>query len=239
MRKGILENYDGLFLPASHCISDGEARRLKGFVERGRLLIGDIRPGIADEHGRVGAQKIIPSLFGIRGDNAVKPIQKRRLLLSGNYRGTKFSAPSHITLPIDPALVLDGAEASLKVDRIPLVLCNAVGEGTAVLLNFPFPEGKALAENLRNILSVILKVEAIQPPVKIEKFYNEFSEGDWVPVLNSRASEMVLPSTSVSHGDDSSKTPTRRPPVSPSTSRNLATSMMCSKRDTSERKYSA
>ncbi len=182
-----LANYKALILPLSQAVSTQEAEAMERFVREGGLLIADVRPGLADEHGKFGANQALWKLFGI----AYRKGLGRKLVraeLSGEYEGVPFNSAQG-EFPIDPAFVLEGAEAALEVEGIPLLTSNRVGKGTAICLNVPFnwyrrwpvPDTMYLylgdrEHNVRvgNVLKAILKAHGIERAVKVGPV-----EGDW------------------------------------------------------------
>ena len=112
-----------LGLPMVQCVSDREARILRTFVEKGGLLIADHRPGIADEHGRLFAQKDLPALFGLRWEGD---------LLAPDGKGLVRIRDS-----LDTTLHLNGAKARGEKDGVPILTVNEVGQGKAICLNSP------------------------------------------------------------------------------------------------------
>jgi hypothetical protein len=134
--RGGLKDYAALVMPSSLAVGQAEAAALKKFVEGGGILVADVRPGLADESGRIGHNDTIRQLFGL----AWKKDLGRKMLtaeLSGRYKGVAFRNPLQ-KFPADPALELRGAKPLLQVDGIPLVTCHDVGAGSAICLNVPF-----------------------------------------------------------------------------------------------------
>jgi len=178
--NGALRDYQVLLMPSSLAIGQQEAAALRRFVRGGGVLIADVRPGLADESGKLGGNAAMAALFGV----AWKPELGRRMLaaeLSGQYRGVPFKNKMQ-KLPADPAIDLRGAKALFQVDGIPLVTCNDVGSGSAICLNIPFnyhrgyptPDhlyGYLGDENhnrmIANIIVAILKAHKIDRPVPV------------------------------------------------------------------------
>ena len=137
IEAGALSAYKVLIMPLSQSVSLKEAENIRQFVEKGGVVVADIRPGICDGHGKFGANHIMQALFGIGYE---KTLGRAKTLCSvtGRYMDIPFENRK-ITIPLDPAARLNGAAAALKADGdIPLVISNRVGKGTAVCLNMPF-----------------------------------------------------------------------------------------------------
>lgn len=181
IKTGGLKDYKVLIMPSSLAIGETEAKELEKFVEAGGILIADVRPGIADESGRVGNNAIMSQLFGL----AWKKELGRTMLtaqVSGTYKGVPFRSIVQ-KFPADPAVVLSGAKPACEVEGIPLVTWNDVGKGTAICLNIPFNyyRGYPTPDHLYgyygdwdhnrmigSILTAIFKAHKIARPVQVD-----------------------------------------------------------------------
>jgi hypothetical protein len=191
--NGALRDYRVLLMPTSVAIGDEEAAALRKFVRGGGILIADVRPGLADESGKIGNNERITALFGI----AWKKELGRKMLaaeLSGEYRGVPFKNKMQ-KFPADPAVELRGAKPLFQVDGIPLVTCNEVGSGVAICLNIPFNyyRGYPTPDHLYfylgdedhnrmigNILAAILKAHKVERPVQVT-----VPQGEWLAGLDA------------------------------------------------------
>ena len=134
-----------LCLPITQCVSDREAEVLREFVEKGGMLIADCRPGIADEHGRVFAQKKLPALFGLRWDEKLLaktdgPLLTPLVTLTGTCSaGLGEHKLENLTVKgvADGVLRADGARFLTELDGVPLISYRKVGKGVAICLNIP------------------------------------------------------------------------------------------------------
>lgn len=136
IKSGKLNNYKVLFMPLSQAVGIKEANEIKKFVERGGVVIADVRPGMFDRPGKFGENRVMRELFGTKYKKALGR-KKVSIAVTGNYMGVPFEN-SQVVLPVDPSLILNGAQAALDADGIPLVISNRVGKGSAVCLNVPF-----------------------------------------------------------------------------------------------------
>jgi len=178
VEAGGLDDYRALILPVSQCIGGREAEQMKRFVENGGLLIADVKPGIADEHGKVGAQKTVPKLFGVKWQSPFSQARKVKTRLAGAYRGREFSAAEQKEVGADVSFSLDGAKALVTAEGASLLTCHSVGKGAAVCLGFPI---YSMGGDLRNVLHVLLSAHGVTPPVRIQEGQEGFSPGAWVP----------------------------------------------------------
>jgi len=135
--SGELDKYQVLILPLSVAIGKEQSNSIRKFVERGGILISDIRPGILDGNGKWDDNQVIPGLFGISYDKKLG-----RKLVKGNLEGELFGKKINIVpeqpFPVDPSVELKSAKALCQIDGIPLVIVNEVGKGKAICLNIPF-----------------------------------------------------------------------------------------------------
>lgn len=136
IEKGKLNNYKVLFMPLSQAVGIREANEIRKFVENGGIVIADVRPGIFDQHGKFGANRVMQDLFGIKYKEVLGR-EKVPIAVTGNYMGNPFNN-KRMNIPVDPSVTLNGAQAALDADGVPLVVSNKVGKGTAVCLNIPF-----------------------------------------------------------------------------------------------------
>ena len=191
--NGALGDYQVLLMPSSLAIGQKEAAALEQFVRGGGVLIADVRPGLADESGRIGNNETMAALFGITW----KPELGRKMLtaeLSGQYRGVPFKNKMQ-KLPADPAIELRGAKALFQIEGVPLVACNDVGRGSAICLNIPFNyhRGYPTPDHLygylgdedhnrmiANIIAAILKAHKIERPVPVVP-----PQGEWLNGLDA------------------------------------------------------
>lgn len=190
IENGDLKNYKVLLMPLSQAIGHKEAVEIQAFVKNGGLVIADVRPGLTDGHGKFGGQPLIRELFGIDYEVALrrKTIKQE---LKGSYRGFPF-AISEQKIPVDPCTVLNGAEASLEIEEIPILATNKTGSGNAVLLNLPFnwyrhhPTPDTLyyyledpdhASLVAQLLKAVFKAHGIRPILTVESSLEKWSWG--------------------------------------------------------------
>jgi hypothetical protein len=164
--------YRVLILPCSQAISPAEARAMAEFVRAGGTLLADLRPGIADQHGKIQKPGLLDELFGIkRAERSLELIPKvdgqLNTALSGLAAGVKLEA-----LTVDPSVQLSGARALGTAETTPIIIVNDVGKGHTVLLNFslsPYPAARATnaAATYWQLLKGVLDIAGVRPRVKI------------------------------------------------------------------------
>ena len=177
---GALASYGALVLPVSQCIGDAEAARLREFAAGGGVLIADYRPGVADEHGALGRQTLVPHLFGLApsGPAPLPQYETLAAATTGAYRGHAFAGPADEQFGVDPALRLAGATAGLRAGDVPVVTARTEGQGAAVCLNANLSGPFA-----RNLLGVVLAAHGLAPQATMLTPAAGWQPGAWLPGL--------------------------------------------------------
>ena len=124
-----------LFLPASYCLSESEARGIERFVSEGGVAVADVMPGVLNEYGRRLPAGLLDDLFGATGSGRTSPTRIEDLVV----RGSLWDQPISLGLGLascDGALAVKNAKALMQVKGVPLMIVNRFGQGKAILLNF-------------------------------------------------------------------------------------------------------
>jgi hypothetical protein len=183
--EGKLKDCRLLLLPLTQTVSEREAAALAKFVQGGGVLVADVRPGLADERGKIGNAVRLNDLFGLAFDRTLG----RKMVcgsLSGHYENQAFDTGT-VRFPVDPALRLRDAAALATVEGVPVFTVKRSGLGVAICLDTPFnyyrgtpiptqlyayfglDEQNALISRL---LLAILHAHGIERPVQLD-----FAEG--------------------------------------------------------------
>ncbi|MCS7253652.1 MAG: beta-galactosidase [Armatimonadota bacterium] len=130
-----------LILPYSQAISRKEAEEFRKFVEKGGLLIADLRPGVMDENCKPLGKGLLDELFGIRRvENAEGKIKPSWAKISGkfklNLREIVLKEINLTDVIADPGIKIVNGNALGNADGTPVVIVNRSGKGLTVLLNF-------------------------------------------------------------------------------------------------------
>lgn len=147
LEEGILEN-DGfrlLYLPYCQALSPAEVQAILRFAERGGTVVADIRPAVADGHGKPYAFGALDELFGVSQNTSEPTVRSGTLLLQQDVGGLKGAIPG---VRVDASLKLDGGNAmgSVRsrheemVENTPALIVNSHGEGKGILLNMDFSD---------------------------------------------------------------------------------------------------
>gem|GEM_PF-593224 len=170
-----------LVLPGSQALSVASAARIREFVGDGGVLLADLRPGVADVHGKLRAQGVLDALFGVEQDAArarLVPVQAR-LRDSGWAEGLGIMPELHA----DASLKLAGGRAMAAADGIPAVIVNRVGAGVAVLLNLRLVDAvrgardadaryaeERSAVKITGLLNALFGASGVEPEVRITPY---------------------------------------------------------------------
>jgi len=133
LEEGILkrEDFRLLFLPYCQSISEKEGKEIKEFVEKGGIVIADIRPGVSDQHGKAYKKGILDEVFGIEQRTTGPEAKKAELQIKDTNFPDKFP-----TTYLDSSIKLAKGQAKEYVEGTPVLIINNYGKGKAILLNF-------------------------------------------------------------------------------------------------------
>jgi|GEM_PF-4588519 len=135
IEKEELNNYKVLILPFSESLTEAEVVRIKEFVKRGGLLIGDYRIGIRNEHGKPLKDGLLDEVFGIQ-QNGFDVAKHRHGIVSGEYGTEYYNASLEDLIVGTDIVVATGTPLGIAEGNIPLFIINKYGNGTAIYLNF-------------------------------------------------------------------------------------------------------
>lgn len=155
------DSFKVLILPFSQAISDSAAEQIKKFVNDGGILIADLRPAIADEHGVTHREKgSLDDVFGIKQ-------QCDWHAKSSNFKNISLEYPSKMNLNnifVGPKTHLTEAKAFGSSENIELLVRNKFGKGSAILFNF---STQALTQQILNLIKLLMNESKINPLIKL------------------------------------------------------------------------
>ena len=122
-----------LYLPNAQALSSKEADEILAFAKGGGGVVADLRPGVADGHGKPYAKGALDALFGVTQNTATPSPQDGVVPLDDTLAGLDGVLP---LAAIDASLRVAGGKALTTVAGAPGVIVNDFGEGKATLLNF-------------------------------------------------------------------------------------------------------
>jgi len=151
---GILEQkgISALILPEAVALSEAEVKVIREFVERGGILIADLRPGCLSGHGKYLKSGALDDLFGVKraSTRAREVAALDRLEAKGDIWGQHVDMELRQVTPeavavkerevlrpeVDRSVRVAGAEAHLRADDgTPVWIANSCGKGRTLLLN--------------------------------------------------------------------------------------------------------
>ncbi|MDP2982333.1 MAG: beta-galactosidase [Candidatus Latescibacter sp.] len=225
IEEGILDSgkYKALVLPCSQVITEKEEKSIRKFVDKGGLLIADVRPGFYGHFGNPSEKGVLDDLFGIGRTNGGRT-HPADLSVSGTIGGRqeRFFIPKR---SLDGATTAGEGKPLTSVNSIPAIIINKHGKGHTVLFNFDLsdywgtqpiplvyalpPQGtlreKGADDGLRQLIRSCMHSAGIEPRVIIETGSGEikatetmeFSEGDnrYLGILRSHETENLEPQT--------------------------------------------
>lgn len=182
-----------LYLGYAQAMSDASVAAVRRFVERGGVVIADIRPAVTDERCRPRSVGALNDVFGIAPRSSVA------LLRGGQFtRGdTTFNVAAG-ELDMQPTSAVAQAGISQGEASGPALFVHEYGKGRAVLLNCAFPNYKqyraggiggevgiesadAAANGARDLLASIIADHAdIHPLVTVNDAQGHAPRNVWV-----------------------------------------------------------
>ena len=138
IQKGVANEYKVLILPASLCLSDVEAERIKEFCRAGGTVIADYMPGLWDQHGRGRAEGgALDDMFSVSHDPTMKAgdVLQRDLWVEVNQDKNYGYKTYDGFLTNGNSCINDASGFNKAVRKMPVARVNTYGEGTAVLMN--------------------------------------------------------------------------------------------------------
>lgn len=135
LEGGVLRDGDIklLYLPNCQALSEKEVEEIRAFVESGGSVAADLRPGVADEHGKAYESGALDDVFGITQDTGTASVITGPVVMSEGIGGFKGELPA---THADASVKLAGGKALAKVADAPAVVFNDFGQGKAALFNF-------------------------------------------------------------------------------------------------------
>lgn len=139
IQKGISSQYKVLILPATLCLSDAEARRIKAFTDAGGTVIADYLPGVWDQHGRGRREGgALDGLFGVKHEAALRPAD----LFNGGALWVEVDQDANYSwktytefLTKGNTCLRDASGFNKAVRAMPVDHTQPAGKGRAVLMN--------------------------------------------------------------------------------------------------------
>lgn len=120
-----------IILPFAQALSTAETQAIRAFVDAGGTVMADLRPGVADQHGKPLEEGALDDLFGVRQNCRELKVEAGRVQFARPAAADKL--PPTVA---DGSLELTSGEARAHVAGTPAVIVSRPGQGRGVLLNF-------------------------------------------------------------------------------------------------------
>lgn len=137
IQHGIPAEYKVLILPATLCLSDAEARRIREFCEKGGTVIADYLPGVWDQHGKGRGKGVLDDMFGITHPSHLGPRDIfGETLWCETDQDANYSWKSYRELLTNKnTSLLSESGFHIAVRNLPIGHSNDFGKGKAILMN--------------------------------------------------------------------------------------------------------
>ncbi len=214
-----------LILPYAIALSPEETANIREFVRGGGFLVGDIRTGLLDHHGKISDDGSLDVVFGIKHYMNIK----WESLLSHEHEpveGFSYFDNTKVNPDIfngEFAIRTTTAEAAY-VDTFsllcPQVTVNEYGKGKAIFLNFPLNDyhtmkkdglSTATYETIKNVMGLanIESFASVQDakgnhPTGMESVYYEDGKAKYLGVQRELSSRVTKRSDGVMYGEEGS-----------------------------------
>ncbi len=138
IQHGVPETYRVLILPATLCLSDVEAARIREFCQRGGIVIADYLPGLWDQHGKGRATGgVLDDVFGVTHNPGLRSADVFGGKLwcevdqDANFGWQRYDE----FLTHQNSAIKDANGFHKAVRSMPTQTVHKFGQGTAVLMN--------------------------------------------------------------------------------------------------------
>ena len=173
--------FRALYLPYAQAISLKGVREILAFAENGGLVVADLRPAVADDHGKPYAEGALDELFGIRQDTREPdPAPESEPVLAAKFGDLEGALPS---THADLSVRLAGGKALATIEQAPALIVNDYGMGKGILLNMSIGDymeyiempcirfkDEAVAATAQSLLRQCLAMGRIEPAVTISPY---------------------------------------------------------------------
>ncbi|MFH0962680.1 MAG: beta-galactosidase [Planctomycetota bacterium] len=109
-------NFRALYLPYCQALSPAEVDEVLAFAKSGGLVLADLRPGVADAHGKPYASSPLDALFGVKQVCSAARPQKIEIKITSAFAGLPGELPPAAS---DASLALAGATAHASAGDAP------------------------------------------------------------------------------------------------------------------------
>ncbi|MFK5923223.1 MAG: beta-galactosidase trimerization domain-containing protein [Verrucomicrobiota bacterium] len=177
-----LDKFKVLILPATYCLSEAEARRIRAFVLRGGTVIADFLPGVFDQHGRGrNTGGVLDDVFAIQHQSSWKAtdIFSVHLWVEADQEANFYFKSYEDLLDKNNNPLRHPAGFARAARNLESDSSHSYGEGKAVLMNLSPQWYHALrgqgakAAASRSVFMKHLGEAGIQSPVRLSNNLEE------------------------------------------------------------------
>ena len=135
-----LDRYRLLFLPFTVALSEAAAAQLEAYVQRGGLLVGDLRCCRTDEHGRPFADSsALRRLFGVARTGDAISYEATQVTVTRSACGVDVAGAALEVFGREPLQVGDATALGAHATGEPAAIVRQHGKGSTLYLNFALP----------------------------------------------------------------------------------------------------
>lgn len=133
LSKGLLRGkaFSLLILPYCQALSKEECAEVLRFAAEGGVILADVRPAVADQHGKRYSSSPLDELFGVT-QNTQGPSLGKGNLAPGEL-------PVGCEVSFDASLRLSGGKPLARIGESPALIERRYQKGKSILLNFFIP----------------------------------------------------------------------------------------------------
>ena len=182
LEEGILKSdgFEVLYLPYCQALSPREVEVIREFAAAGGTVIADLRPAVADDHGKPYPEGALDELFGVKQNTARPKPKVTKVALKGKVGQLEGDLPE---THVDTSLAVTTGKALAAAGDTPAVIVNRYSNGLAVLLNLTFADYIAYrggsfdrfaspekAQQSKALLQGVLAMAGRAPPIGVDPY---------------------------------------------------------------------
>ncbi len=139
LEGGILkrDGFEVLYLSYCQALSPREVETIRDFAAGGGAVIADLRPAVADDHGKAYPQGALDELFGVKQNTAAPQPKVTKVTLKEKVGSLEGELPE---THVDTTLAVTTGKALAAAGDTPAVIVNRYDKGMGVLLNLTFAD---------------------------------------------------------------------------------------------------
>ena len=145
IRKGALDRYKWLLMPAVYGVDDDVAGAIEQFAENGGTIVADMGVGLTNEAGaRLQGETQLTRLFGFARSGRDLDYQEREAAPTNNTDTITATLPHFNAIGRESINPISGSAVGTYGDGRPLFVVRGHGNGATVFMNCRAPDSPAL-----------------------------------------------------------------------------------------------